>query len=161
MVNPKYNPKYNSKYHKLQLGKTYHIINKNDCKYSIKSGNASMDKHSLKDFYNDSLNDDYLVVVKAEKNIPVGVIEIIIDDKFTVEMVAVDITKQGLGIGTAMMIKAESIAKQLNFKEIYLEAVENKVEFYKNLGFEIYAEPHEENGWGWLFPMKKKIDGNV
>ncbi len=148
-------------YHKLHLGKTYHIINKNDCKYSIKSGNSSMDEYTLKDFYNDSLYDNYLVVVKTEKNIPVGVIEIIMDDKFTIEMIEVDITKQGTGTGTSMMIKAESIAKQLNFKEIYLEAVENKVEFYKNRGFEIYAEPYYDEDWGWLFPMKKKIDDNV
>jgi N-acetylglutamate synthase-like GNAT family acetyltransferase len=125
----------NSIYHKLHLGKTYHIISENDCKYSIKSGNSSMDEYTLKDFYNDSLYDNYLVVVKTENNIPVGVIEIIINDKFTIEMVEVDITKQGTGLGTSMMIKTESIAKQLNFKEIYLEAVENKVDFYKNRGF--------------------------
>ena len=147
-------------YHKLHLGKTYRIINKNDCKYSIKSGNTSMDEHSLKDFYNDSLYDNYLVIVKTEKNIPVGVIEIIIDEKFTIEMVEVDITKQGTGIGTSMIIKAESIAKQLNLKDIYLEAVENKVDFYKSRGFEIYAEPYYDEDWGLLFPMKKKIDDN-
>jgi len=148
-------------FRKLHLGKTYHIINKNDCRYTIKSGNAAMDEHTLKDFYSDSLYDNHLVVVKTEKDIPVGVIEIIIDEKFTIEMVAVDITMQGTGIGTRMMIKAESIAKQLNFKEIYLEAVENKIAFYKSRGFEAYAEPYYDEDWGLLFPMRKEIDDNI
>ena len=120
-----------------------------------------MDDYTLNDFYNDSLYDNYLVVVKTEKSIPVGVIEIIMDEKFTIEIIEVDVTRQGTGTGTSMMIKAESIAKQLNFKEIYLEAVENKVEFYKSRGFEIYADPYYDEDWGLLFPMKKKIDDNI
>ena len=119
-----------------------------------------MDEHTLKDFYSDSLYDNHLVVVKTEKNIPVGIIEIIIDKEFTIEMIEVDAAMQGTGIGTGMMIKAESIAKQLNFKEIYLEAVEIKIECYRSTGFETYAEPYYEEDWGLLFPMKKELDGN-
>ncbi len=119
-----------------------------------------MDDYTLNDFYNDSLYDNYLVV-KTENNIPVGVIEIITYEKFIIEMIEVDIIRQRTGIGTSMIIKAESIAKQLNFNEIYLEALENKVEFYKSRGFEIYAEPYYDEDWGLLFPMKKKIDNNI
>jgi hypothetical protein len=57
-----------------------------------------MDDHGLKDFYKNSLYSNILVIVKTEKNLTAGVKEIIINEKLTMEMIAIDIKKQGTGM---------------------------------------------------------------
>ena len=56
-----------------------------------------------------------------------------------------------------MLILAEKIALKYGFREIQLEAVENKVRFYEDLGYKEYREMFCDYEWGNLYPMQKKI----
>ena len=60
------------------------------------------------------------------------------------------------GIGTKMLEKAESIARNLNLEQIYLQARKGTfvVDWYRRHGFEIYDE-NPEDGGGQVVAMNK------
>ena len=60
------------------------------------------------------------------------------------------------GIGTKMLEKAESIARDLNLEQIYLQARKGTfvVDWYRRHGFEIYDE-NPEDGGGQVVAMNK------
>lgn len=59
-----------------------------------------------------------------------------------VRCVAVAMDQQGKGVGKALMIYLEDMARQKAWNEILLEARENAVPFYKALGYEIQKESY-------------------
>ena len=59
-----------------------------------------------------------------------------------VRCVAVATDQQGKGVGKALMIYLEDMARQKAWNEILLEARENAVPFYKALGYEIQKESY-------------------
>jgi N-acetylglutamate synthase-like GNAT family acetyltransferase len=59
-----------------------------------------------------------------------------------VRCVAVGMGQQGKGVGKALMIYLEDMAREKGWKEIILEARENAVPFYKALGYSIQKESY-------------------
>ena len=74
-----------------------------------------------------------------------------------VELLAVDKSYHGLGIGTDMMALAENVGRSLNVYKISLEAVEDKVNFYKELGYSQKAPKYSDAKCGILVPMERKL----
>lgn len=67
-------------------------------------------------------------------------------DAFTVRLrqMAVPNNMQGKGIGRALMIFAENIARDLGYKKLCMHARQTAVGFYQKLGYSISGEPFEE-----------------
>ncbi len=158
---------------KIRLQRGFSLIGKSDVRYKITSGNHSMDKITLQDFYNDSKLSDTWVVLRRQKNVPVGVIELTIHMEkvegvpeyanmfmyvLVVELLAVDVSTQGKGIGTDLMAVAENVGQTLNAYEISLEAVEDKINFYEALGYKKIGSRYLDPEWGYLTHMRKKIE---
>ncbi|SMD30650.1 Acetyltransferase (GNAT) family protein [Picrophilus oshimae DSM 9789] len=142
---------------KFRLRGGYRYIKKTDQRRII-SGNQVMDSISLEDLYNLSLKDNnIIIIVKEEKKKPVAFMEIIKNSPFHVELISVDQRFQKRGLGTSMLHLAEKIALKYGFTEIRLDSVEDKVEFYRDLGYTEYGEMFYDYEWGNLQPMKKKI----
>jgi predicted GNAT family N-acyltransferase len=67
-------------------------------------------------------------------------------DAFTVRLrqMAVPNNMQGKGVGRALMIFAENIARDLGYKKLCMHARQTAVGFYQKLGYSISGEPFEE-----------------
>ncbi|MGC8505263.1 MAG: GNAT family N-acetyltransferase [Thermoplasmata archaeon] len=156
----------------FKLPRGYHWIKKSDVRFEIISGNRTMDSYSLERFYEDSLRQDTFVSLRKVKGKPIGIIELTfhkrkvegIDDNpdfyeysLVVELLSVDKSYQGTGIGTDLMALAENIAHSLNAYKILLEAVEDKVNFYKKLGYYVKGPKYIDADWGTLVPMERII----
>ncbi|MCW6169324.1 MAG: GNAT family N-acetyltransferase [Thermoplasmatales archaeon] len=155
---------------KFRLPRRYHWIKKSDTHYKIISGNQVMDDYSLGRFHQDSLGEDTLVCLKKVKGKPIAVIELTVHsgntegtrhdiefygNSLVVELLAVDRAYQGHGIGTEVMALAENIGRSFNAYRILLEAVEDKVYFYEQLGYTIKGGKYIDREWGQLVPMEK------
>jgi GNAT superfamily N-acetyltransferase len=57
---------------------------------------------------------------------------------------AVPNSMQGKGVGRALMIFAENIARDLGYKKLCMHARQTALGFYKKLGYSITGEPFEE-----------------
>ncbi len=142
---------------RIRLTGGYRYIKKTD-QGSIISGNQAMDSINLEDLYNLSLKDNnIIIIVKEERKKPVAFMEITKDGTFHVKLISVDRRFQNRGLGTSMLHLAEKIASKYGFAEICLDAVENKVEFYRYLGYIKDGDVFYDYEWENLQPMKKKI----
>lgn len=67
-------------------------------------------------------------------------------DVFTVRLrqMAVPNNMQGKGVGRALMIFAENIARDLGYKKLCMHARQTAVGFYQKLGYSVTGEPFEE-----------------
>jgi len=80
-------------------------------------------------------------------------------------MAAIDLTRQGQGLGARLMKAVEEIARQRNLAKIKLITVRElgNVEYYRQKGFQVVSEQRQPAGtWGavgpyWLATMEKKI----
>lgn len=131
-----------------------------------------MDKYSLQQFFNDSQKTETFVILRKIKRIPIAVIELTFQQKkvegigvdidiyqygLVVEMLAVDKSYHGHGIGTDMMALAENVGRSLNVYKISLEAVEDQVNFYKKLGYSEKDPKYSDPEWGTLVPMERNL----
>lgn len=131
-----------------------------------------MDKYSLQQFFNDSQKTETFVILRKIKGIPIAVIELTFQQKkvegigvdidiyqygLVVELLAVDKSYQGHGIGTDMMALAENVGRSLNVYKISLEAVEDQVNFYKKLGYSEKDPKYIDPEWGTLVPMERNL----
>ena len=131
-----------------------------------------MDQYSLQQFFNDSQKPKTFVILRKIKGIPIAVIELTFHQKkvegievdidiyqygLVVELLAVDKSYHGHGIGTDMMALAENVVRSLNVYKISLEAVEDKVNFYKKLGYTQKEPKYIDPEWGILVPMERKL----
>jgi predicted GNAT family N-acyltransferase len=67
-------------------------------------------------------------------------------DAFTVRLrqMAVPNNMQGKGVGRALMIFAENIARDLGYRKLCMHARQTAVGFYQKLGYSVSGEPFEE-----------------
>tara|TARA_B100000676_G_C18082355_1_gene852185 strand:+ start:4061 stop:4498 length:438 start_codon:yes stop_codon:yes gene_type:complete len=70
---------------------------------------------------------------------------------------AVDHDNRRMGLGSYLMNDLESIAKKTNHTEVILNARENAVIFYKNLGYEVVKESYILFDKIQHFEMKKVL----
>ena len=67
-------------------------------------------------------------------------------DAFTIRLrqMAVPNNMQGKGVGRALMIFAENIARDLGYRKLCMHARQTAVGFYQKLGYSVSGEPFEE-----------------
>ncbi|HEY4285738.1 MAG TPA: GNAT family N-acetyltransferase [Puia sp.] len=67
-------------------------------------------------------------------------------DSFTIRLrqMAVPNSMQGKGVGRALMIFAENIARDLGYRKLCMHARQTAVGFYEKLGYSVAGEPFEE-----------------
>ncbi len=78
-------------------------------------------------------------------------------DKNTMQLrqMAVANGLRGKGIGKAILRFAETIAKDLGYKRIYMHARQDSKSFFERCGYVVYGEPFEQQGVPHLLMEKK------
>jgi ribosomal protein S18 acetylase RimI-like enzyme len=66
------------------------------------------------------------------------------DGSVRMRQVAVDFDRQRRGIGKALVVRSEALARARGFRVMVLHARETAVAFYTALGYEIFGEPFVE-----------------
>ena len=76
-----------------------------------------------------------------------GLIMVPIDDsEIRIMQVAVDVIRQGEGIGKKLITHAETVAKKIGYEKIVMHAMLSVVGFYEKLGFKQEGDLFEEKG---------------
>ncbi len=87
----------------------------------------------------------------------VGCLLLISDDLFLrMRQVAVDLSRQRLGIGKALVAFSEKFALEHGYNKIVMHARETAGQFYLNLGYLCVGDPFTEVGIPHIF-MEKKL----
>ena len=68
------------------------------------------------------------------------------DDEIRIMQVAVDVVRQGEGIGRKLIEYAESVAKEIGYERMVMHAMLSVVGFYEKLGFKQEGDLFEEKG---------------
>jgi predicted GNAT family N-acyltransferase len=137
------------------------FIEKNDIRKHIKSFVPEMDKFTLTDYYEWSLEEhSHVIVREIDENISAVLYLTIHDDHIMIEMVVRN--KEfvlGKGSGGDLIKAVETvIARYYGKKEIRLESMAQVADYYlKFLKYEKYDEPYKDSDWGLLVPMKKQL----
>ena len=91
-------------------------------------------------------NDLHLASFSGGKMIACLILTPLENGQMKMRQVAVDDHLQGKGIGRALVIYSEEIARGKGFSEIVLNARETAVPFYLSLNYTVYGEPFTEVG---------------
>ncbi|MBR2274189.1 MAG: GNAT family N-acetyltransferase [Alphaproteobacteria bacterium] len=85
-----------------------------------------------------------------------GLIMVPIDDsEIRIMQVAVDVIRQGEGIGKKLITHAETVAKKIGYEKIVMHAMLSVVGFYEKLGFKQEGDLFEEKGVRMVRMVKK------
>ena len=67
-------------------------------------------------------------------------------DEIRIMQVAIDVVRQGEGIGRKLIEYAESVAKEIGYEKMVMHAMLSVVGFYEKLGFKQEGDIFEEKG---------------
>jgi len=124
-----------------------------------------MDFYQPRYYLNQSKLSDHIVIVRVRNREVVAVCHLIIRTGSSkgrayleLDMLNVDKTVRAQHIGTIMVGIAEDLARQLELREVRLEALtEELVSYYERFGFQIDGSPVVYSGWGTVRPMRKYL----
>jgi N-acetylglutamate synthase-like GNAT family acetyltransferase len=122
-----------------------------------------MDRFSLADYYRWSLQSDNFVFLAVDGRKRLGVCRLILTEEggerfVTLEMLAVEDSEQGSGVGLGLVLVAERIARSLGAAEVHLEALGTATAgWYARQGYSQEGIPQEDPEWGRLIPMRKRV----
>ncbi len=91
-------------------------------------------------------HDLHLAAFQDDKIVACLILTPLENGKMKMRQVAVDDHLQGQGIGKALVVYSEEIARHKGADEMVLNARETAVPFYLSLRYEIYGEPFTEVG---------------
>jgi hypothetical protein len=137
------------------------LIKEDDIRKHIKSFVPEMDKFTLEDYYKWSLEENSLVIVREMEENIAGVLWLTVHNDYI--MIETVVRNKELayskGAGGDLVKAVETvITRYYQVKEIRLEAMEQVVDYYKNiLKYEKYDQPYQDPNWGTLTPMKKRL----
>lgn len=77
------------------------------------------------------------------------------NDEIRIMQVAVDVVRQGEGIGRKLIEYAESVAKEIGYERMVMHAMLSVVGFYEKLGFKQEGDLFEEKGVRFVRMVKK------
>lgn len=77
------------------------------------------------------------------------------DSEIRIMQVAVDVIRQGEGIGKKLITHAETVAKKIGYEKIVMHAMLSVVGFYEKLGFKQEGDLFEEKGVRMVRMVKK------
>lgn len=87
----------------------------------------------------------------------IGRLHRVVEDCGQVRYMAVDPTKQGRGIGKAILEELEERAIELGIREIMLNSRQDAVEFYQKNGYKVLRPSHTLFGALPHFEMRKRL----
>ncbi|MBN1660789.1 MAG: GNAT family N-acetyltransferase [Anaerolineae bacterium] len=87
--------------------------------------------------------------------LPAGVIEV--RDTTHVSMLFVRTSHMGLGIATALIVRAEEACRAAGLERMTVHSSVNATSFYGRLGFQATHEPQHVHGFSFV-PMEKRLD---
>lgn len=133
-----------------------------DTTRSLKSFVSEMDRYTLEDYYQWSLEDNSLVIIREiEGNVAAVALVMIHDDYVMLEMLVRNKLHSYSGSAGDLVILVEKlIAPYYGKKEVRLEAMEHVVRYYSDRRYKIYGKPYHDINWGDLTPMKKRLDSS-
>jgi hypothetical protein len=142
---------------RVKLPEGFSFLREGDVAQPFRTGDKTMDKYVLRDYYAWSLLPDELVVLHQVAGGIAGIIEMTVNENhMMVEMVARNTLVAASGVGTRLMSVAENVARQLGKDEIRLESLDGVVAWYDGpLGYEEYTDRFYDPEFGWLTPKRK------
>ena len=98
------------------------------------------------------------ITVAEEQGVPVAFLGVVPDDAETllVDFLFVDTGKQGKGIGSLLLKRAEDVARQLRLARLRLEADAHAGGFYEKHGYRTYDKRPSEMAPGQQIPLMEK-----
>lgn len=103
-------------------------------------------------------DDQAIHLIAIDNNQVFGVARMHFETSYAqIRCVAVDTPQQGKGIGKKIMLELEKIAKKNHQSTILLEARDNAIPFYENLGYKIRKMSYLLFGTIPHFTLEKKI----
>ncbi len=133
---------------------TYH-----DTAHDLKSFVSEMDRYTLEDYYQWSQDPDSLVIIREiEEKIAAVVLVTVHDDYLMVEMLVRNKLHSYRGAAGDLVILVERlIAPYYGKSQVRLEAMSQVVTYYRSRGYEIFGKPYNDDNWGELTPMRKRL----
>jgi GNAT superfamily N-acetyltransferase/hypoxanthine-guanine phosphoribosyltransferase len=126
---------------------------------ALNTGVESLDKISWGDLFYEHKANGYDVYVVEDCPRMAGFIKLKLREgrSVSIGVLATDQDYQGKGIGGALMRFAETLGRSNQCKLIDLWAIENKVEMYKALGYEVKGETIDAGGGELYSYMQKEL----
>ena len=124
-----------------------------------------MDQYQPSDYLEWSKESRHLVVVHVVRKKVVAIMHVYVEsgaqrdgECLVLDMLAVDQAFRGKGIGPALILVADDVARQLSINELRLEALNpGLIGFYQRFGYERFGDPIPYVEWGEVYPMRKHI----
>jgi hypothetical protein len=119
-----------------------------------------MDRYTLKDYFEWSLDSNSLVIVREIEGKVAGVLYLTVRPGYImIEMLARNKLLDYPGVGGDLVRVVERVvAPRLGITEIRVEALPDVVSYYdKTLGYEECGEPYQDSEWGSLTPKRKLL----
>lgn len=145
-----------------ELPEGFRYIVYNDTTRSLKSFVSEMDRYTLGDYYQWSLEYNSLVIIREiEGRIAAVALVMIHDDYVMLEMLVRNkIYSYSGSAGDLVILVEKLIAPYYGKKEVRLEAMEHIIPYYSGIRYKIYGKPYYDINWGDLTPMKKRLDSS-
>ncbi len=119
-----------------------------------------MDRYTLKDYYNWSLEGDKVFVLEEDNKIS-GIIDLIDKgDYMLVDMLAKNILLKSEKVGSRLLEFSEDYSSKLGKNMIMIEALDTAVNFYKKFDY-MDKERRFDEEWGMLTVMIKYIKSPI
>ena len=109
--------------------------------------------------YQWSKEDDALVVIREVEGKVAAVVLVTVHEKhLMIEMLARNKLHPYRGSAGDLIYLVEKIlAPHFRKQEVRLEAMQDVVPYYSGRGYEAYGKRYNDDDWGNLFPMRKRL----
>ncbi len=147
---------------RLELPDGFRYIGYHDTTKDLKSFVPEMDRYTLADYYQWSLEDNSLVIIREiEGKIAAVALVTIHDDYVMLEMLVRNKLHSYSGSAGDLVILVEKlIAPHYRKKQVRLEAMKDVVQYYSGRRYMIYGKSYADADWGELTPMEKRLDSS-
>ncbi len=145
---------------RIRLPEGFRLIQRGDIEQEFSCGEPRMDRYSLRQYYEWSLEPDALVIVREVEGQIAGVQYLTVHNgNIMLEMLARNKLLQYPGAGGDLVRVVERrVAPQLGISEIRMEALQHVVRYYDDvLGYEESGKPYRDSEWGLLTPKRKLL----
>ncbi|MGI0060044.1 MAG: hypothetical protein ACREBJ_09780 [Nitrosotalea sp.] len=142
-----------------ELPDGFRYIEHDDTTKDLKSFVSEMDRYTLEDYYQWSLEDNSLVIIREVEGKISAVAHVMIHgDYVMLEMLVRNKLHSYSGSAGDLVILVEKlIAPHYGKKQVRLEAMEHIISYYVGRRYEIHGKPYHDADWGDLTPMKKRL----
>ena len=145
---------------RVRLPEGFRLIRREDISQKFSCLEPRMDRYTLRQYYEWSLERDALVIVREVEGLVAGVQYVTVHSGYIMlEMLARNklLDYPGAG-GDLVRVVERVVAPQVGVREIRMEALEHVVRYYDDvLGYEEVGRPYRDPEWGVLTPKRKLL----